>query len=185
MNWIERFLGYAGQAGNKPISERDASDFKNVLGHLALKRRVSASMQNQAFHAILFFFRNVLGKETGNLADTARAKRGKKLPAVISALPPYRRPSKSDREVQALLGHRKVEMTMICTQALRNMTKTPVRPLDILPYDHRHAGRICRTVRNIGTAVIFPYVPPSLYLMRFENAAVKNPGATSRRPAAF
>lgn len=84
LQWIERFLEYARQTAKKAITETDASDFKNFLSHLALARRVSASTQNQAFNAILFFFRYVLGKEVGNLADTVRAKRGQKLPVVFS-----------------------------------------------------------------------------------------------------
>ena len=59
-------------------------DFKNFLSHLALKQRVSSSTQNQAFNAILFLFRQVLVKETGDLGDTVRAKRGQKLPVVLS-----------------------------------------------------------------------------------------------------
>jgi integron integrase len=84
IQWIERFLQYNGQTAKKAISEIDATDFKNFISHLALKQRVSASTQNQAFNAILFFFRYVLGKETGNIADTVRAKRGQKLPVVFS-----------------------------------------------------------------------------------------------------
>ncbi|MDP2861512.1 MAG: integron integrase [Desulfobacterales bacterium] len=84
LQWIERFLEYARQTTKKAITETDASDFKNFLSHLALARRVSASTQNQAFNAILFVFRYVLGKEVGNLADTVRAKRGQKLPVVFS-----------------------------------------------------------------------------------------------------
>lgn len=84
LQWIERFLEYARQSAKKAITETDASDFKNFLSHLALAQRVSASTQNQAFNAILFFFRYVLGKEVGNLADTVRAKRGQKLPVVFS-----------------------------------------------------------------------------------------------------
>jgi len=84
VQWIERFLQYNGQTAKKAISEIDATDFKNFISHLALKQRVSSSTQNQAFNAILFFFRYVLGKETGNIADTVRAKRGQKLPVVFS-----------------------------------------------------------------------------------------------------
>ena len=84
LQWIKRFLEYSGKRRKKQLSEADASDFKNFLSHLALKQRVSASTQNQAFNAILFFFRYVLGKEVGNLADTVRAKRGQKLPVVFS-----------------------------------------------------------------------------------------------------
>ncbi len=84
IQWIERFLRYAQQTAKKTITETDASDLKNFLSHLALVQRVSSSTQNQAFNGILFFFRYVLGKEVGNLADTVRAKRGQKLPVVFS-----------------------------------------------------------------------------------------------------
>ena len=45
---------------------------------------MSASTQNQAFNAILFLFRHVLCKDMGNMAETVRAKRGQKLPVVLS-----------------------------------------------------------------------------------------------------
>jgi integron integrase len=95
LQWIERFLGYALNTEKKiKISDIVTEDFKNFLSHLALKRKVSSSTQNQAFNAILFFFRNVLGKETGDLSKTVRAKRGQKLPAVFSI-----------NEVKALFAH--------------------------------------------------------------------------------
>ncbi len=85
LQWIERFLGYVMQAsGKKIIADISAADFKNFISHLALKQRVSASTQNQAFNAILFLFRNVLGKATGDLSNSVRAKRGQKLPVVFS-----------------------------------------------------------------------------------------------------
>ncbi|MEK6551909.1 MAG: phage integrase N-terminal SAM-like domain-containing protein, partial [Bacteroidota bacterium] len=85
LQWIKRFLDYALQTGKKEkISDITTEDFKNFLSHLALNQRVSSSTQNQAFNAILFLFRNVLGKETGDLGNTVRAKRGQKLPVVFS-----------------------------------------------------------------------------------------------------
>ena len=86
LQWIKRFLEYSRQTSKKETSaELDAADCKNFLSHLALKEKVSASTQNQAFNAILFLFRHVLCKDMGNLADTVRAKRGQKLPVVFSA----------------------------------------------------------------------------------------------------
>ncbi|MDI6744552.1 MAG: integron integrase [Thermodesulfovibrionales bacterium] len=84
LQWIKRFLDYALQTGKKEISDIAAEDFKNFISHLALKEKVSSSTQNQAFNAILFLFRNVLGKEVGELGNTVRAKRGQKLPVVFS-----------------------------------------------------------------------------------------------------
>lgn len=54
----------------------------------------TVSTQNQTFNAILFLFRNVLGKETGDLSSTMRAKRGQKLPVVFSV-----------EEVKGLFAH--------------------------------------------------------------------------------
>ncbi len=85
LQWIKRFFEYVQQTSKKDVFvELDAADCKNFLSHLALKEKVSASTQNQAFNAILFLFRNVLCKDIGNLADTVRAKRGQKLPVVFS-----------------------------------------------------------------------------------------------------
>jgi len=83
LHWIERFFSYA-LTGDKKPSDLTSTEFKNFLSHLAMKQRVSASTQNQAFNAVLFLYRHVLGKETGNLGNTIRAKRGQKLPAVFT-----------------------------------------------------------------------------------------------------
>ena len=83
LHWIGQFFSYALTEGKKP-ADLSSAEYKDFLGHLALKKRVSASTQNQAFNAVLFLYRHVLGKETGDLGNTVRAKRGQKLPAVLS-----------------------------------------------------------------------------------------------------
>jgi integron integrase len=83
LQWVERFLAYALKPERK-IAELSSEDFKNFLSHLALKQKVSASTQNQAFNAILFLFRYVFHTEPENLSNTVRAKRGIKLPTVLS-----------------------------------------------------------------------------------------------------
>ncbi|HOU77158.1 MAG TPA: integron integrase [Syntrophales bacterium] len=65
-------------------SALEAADCNNFLSHLALKEKVSASTQNQAFNSILFLFHNVLCKDLNDLKETVRAKRGQKLPVVFS-----------------------------------------------------------------------------------------------------
>lgn len=42
-------------------------DVKEFVTFLAVKRKVSASSQNQAFNGLLFFFRHVLKKEFGGI----------------------------------------------------------------------------------------------------------------------
>ena len=61
-----------------------ASDVKDFLTFLAVKRKVSASSQNQAFNALLFLFRHVLKKEFGEIKDVPRAKRKPYIPVVLS-----------------------------------------------------------------------------------------------------
>ena len=62
----------------------DSDDVKDFLSHLALTKRVSSSTQNQAFNALLFLFRDVMKTELGDLSKTVRAKRGQRLPVVLS-----------------------------------------------------------------------------------------------------
>jgi len=92
LDWAKRFFDYVkATKGNNELSVPD--DIKQYLSHLAIKRRVSASTQNQAFNALLFLFREVIGRDVGNLGDTVRAKRGTRLPVVLTA-----------DEVKALFG---------------------------------------------------------------------------------
>jgi integron integrase len=46
--------------------------------------KVSASTQNQAFSALLLLFREVLRTDVEEMAQTVRAKRGRKMPTVLS-----------------------------------------------------------------------------------------------------
>jgi integron integrase len=78
---VARFLRYFPSA--TPTELTDAH-VKSYLEHLAVECSVSASTQNQAFSAILFLFRRVLGRDLGELGDTLRAKRVRQLPVVLS-----------------------------------------------------------------------------------------------------
>ena len=51
VGWSRRFLQYVGRSGaHVPTGD----DLQAFLSHLAVQGRVSASTQNQAFHAVLF-----------------------------------------------------------------------------------------------------------------------------------
>jgi len=86
LDWARRFLDYVTnkQKGNMSQVNPDSNDVKDFLSYLAIKQRVSSSTQNQAFNALLFLFRDVLNIELGNLKKTVRAKRGPKLPTVLT-----------------------------------------------------------------------------------------------------
>jgi integron integrase len=84
MDWINRFFQYIRQTKGGFVDRVNSSDIKNYLTHLAITKRVSSSTQNQAFNALLFLFRDVLKADIGDISDTVRAKRGQKLPVVLS-----------------------------------------------------------------------------------------------------
>lgn len=150
------FFKYTRQTTKKAITETDASDFKNFLSHLALAKRVSASTQNQAFNAILFFFRYVLGKEVGNLADTVRAKRGQKLPIVFSV-----------EEVKRLLvcmnGKDLLITGLLYGAGLRLMELARLRVKDIKwGYGEVHLpDALSRKYPNVGKEWAWQYVFPA------------------------
>ncbi|MBT5608482.1 MAG: integron integrase [Lentisphaerae bacterium] len=83
LRWARRFYSYreeVGLSGSMP----NANEFKAFLTHLALEGNVAKSTQNQAFNGLLFLFRYVLHVSVEELEETPRAKRGKRLPVVLS-----------------------------------------------------------------------------------------------------
>ncbi len=81
VEWIERFKKYLRKGDAYSVTD---DDVRNYLTNLAVKMRVSASTQNQAFNSILFLFRYVLNREMGEMRDNVRAKRPFRLPVVFS-----------------------------------------------------------------------------------------------------
>jgi integron integrase len=58
--------------------------YGDFISQLATRQHVSAGTQNQAFAALLFLYREILGVEVGDLGRTVRARRGERLPTVLS-----------------------------------------------------------------------------------------------------
>ena len=59
------------------MGERDpagvgAGEVRSFLAGLALRGRVAAATQNQALNALVFYFREGLGRELGELGELAR-----------------------------------------------------------------------------------------------------------------
>ena len=89
--WVCKFQYFVK---NKDVGTVTGADVKEYMKFLAVTRRVSASSQNQAFNALLFFFRHVLKQDFGDHSDTVRAKRTKYIPVVLSK-----------EEIDAVLKH--------------------------------------------------------------------------------
>jgi len=79
--WTRNFQIYLK---NKPPADLGTDDVKEYLTFLAVTCKVAASTQNQAFNSLLFFFRNGLKREFGNLRDVPRAKKSLYIPMVLS-----------------------------------------------------------------------------------------------------
>jgi integron integrase len=84
LQWGDRFFSYTAKTERGNVGDIATEDLRDFLSHLALQQRVSASTQNQAFNALLFLFRHVLRKDVSDLSTAVRAKRGPKLPAVLT-----------------------------------------------------------------------------------------------------
>jgi integron integrase len=82
-NWSRQFQRFLK---NKPPQELTTSDVKEYLTFLAVKCRVAASTQNQAFNSLLFLFRHGLKSEFGMLHGVPRAKKSLYIPTVLSRL---------------------------------------------------------------------------------------------------
>ncbi|MBF0502620.1 MAG: integron integrase [Candidatus Riflebacteria bacterium] len=79
--WVNQFQTFTR---SKPPGFLDNNDVKEFLSFLAVRQNVSASSQNQAFNALLFFFRHVLHKEFGKIDGVVRAKNKRRIPVVLS-----------------------------------------------------------------------------------------------------
>ncbi|MFQ5544313.1 MAG: integron integrase [Nitrospiria bacterium] len=90
-NWIKKFQGFTR---NQEITSLSSIDVKGFLKYLAVKRKVSASTQNQAFNALLFFYRHIIKKDFGDQKENVRAKRRPYIPVVLSR-----------EEIDAILAH--------------------------------------------------------------------------------
>lgn len=80
-NWSRQFQRFLK---NKPPQKLTGDDVKEYLTCLAVKCKVAASTQNQAFNSLLFFFRHGLKREFGELRDVPRAKKSLYIPVVLS-----------------------------------------------------------------------------------------------------
>jgi len=81
IDWSRRYLKYCREMDYDP---KISSSVKFYLSFLAVKQKVAAATQNQAFNSILFLFRNVFDCELDNLKGTIRAKKKVNLPTVLS-----------------------------------------------------------------------------------------------------
>lgn len=91
LQWAKRFILFHGK---RHPADMSAAEVEAFLSALATERNVSASTQNQAMHAILFLYRDVLHIDLPWLDGITRAKVSKRLPSVLT-----------QQEIAAMLAH--------------------------------------------------------------------------------
>ena len=110
--------------GKRHPAEMGAREVSEFLSHLAVRRNVAASTQNQALSALLFLYREVLSLPIGWVDDVERAKRPKRLPVVFTRV-----------EAQAVLRHLRAEMWLMASllygSGLRLMDCVRLRVKDV------------------------------------------------------
>jgi integron integrase len=79
--WVKRFILFHGKRHPKELGENEVVAF---LTHLAVKRQVSPSTQNQALNALVFLYRHVLDQPLGDIIGAVRAKRPERLPVILT-----------------------------------------------------------------------------------------------------
>ena len=91
IHWIKAYIHFHHLRHPRDMG---AAEVEAYLSHLATERDVAAGTQNQAMHAILFLYKEVLGIDLPWLNGITRAKPSKRLPTVLT-----------QAEAQALLRH--------------------------------------------------------------------------------
>ena len=83
-DWVRRFLAYLSERQGIPSPRVESAGVRDYLTHLAVRQRVASSTQNQALCALLFLCREVLAIDVEGVSNVARAKRGTRLPVVLT-----------------------------------------------------------------------------------------------------
>ena len=121
IRWIREYIFFCNKQHPSQLGARDISAF---FSHLAVKRNIAASTQNQALSALLFLYREVLEQPIEWVDDVERAKKPQRLPVVFTK-----------EEVKAVLSHLRAEMRVMASllygSGLRLMECVRLRVKDI------------------------------------------------------
>ena len=80
LEWAKRYILFHGKRHPKDMGAEEIVAF---LTDLAVVRHVAASTQNQALDALVFLYKQVLGREELELQNITPAKRPERLPSVF------------------------------------------------------------------------------------------------------
>ena len=81
VHWVKRFIYFSGTRHPAELGRAEVTAF---LNHLVQERDVAAATQNQALSALLFLYREVIGRPLPWLDELERAKRPVRVPTVLT-----------------------------------------------------------------------------------------------------
>ncbi len=81
LHWIKEYILFHNKIHPKELGAEAVQKF---LTHLAVKRKVSASTQNQALCALVFLYKHVLKKDLSEFGEITWAKKSKRIPVVLT-----------------------------------------------------------------------------------------------------
>lgn len=119
--WLARFCTYCN---NRNPEKLDSNDVISFLQDLAVRRNVTASTQNQALNALVFFYGQVLKQPLGDLGNFVRAKRPKRLPVVLAK-------NEVSRLIEKMTGKQKLMASLLYGTGMRLMDCMRLRVKDI------------------------------------------------------
>jgi len=119
--WVRRYVVFHGKRHPTEMGEAEINAF---LSDLAVRKKVSASTQNQALSALLFLYRNVLGKSVESLGDVVRARRPERLPVVLT-------PAEVKSVLSRLDGTPRLVATLLYGSGMRLMECLRLRVKDV------------------------------------------------------
>lgn len=99
--WVKQFIRFHQY---RHPAEMGAVEVEAFLTDLAVRRKVSASTQNQALSALLFLYKEVLLVDLPWLKDVVRAKKPQRLPVVLSV-----------EEVRSVLSGLEGDLWLLCS----------------------------------------------------------------------
>jgi integron integrase len=119
--WSKRFIRFCGL---RHPSELGAADVRRFLTHLVVDRKLSAATQQQALSALLFLYRNVVGR---SLEELGRLPRGR----VPTTLPVVLTPGEVARVLAWLRGTHRLVGVLLYGSGLRLMECLMLRVKDV------------------------------------------------------
>jgi integron integrase len=119
--WVARYIRFHRYRHPAEMVEPEINEF---LTHLAVDEKVSASTQTQALSALLFFYRNVIGYEIGEIQGLVRARPSRRLPVVMT-------PAEVTSLLEQLDGDYRLIASLLYGSGLRLMECLELRVQDL------------------------------------------------------